>query len=101
MLYPFETGRAHIYKDRGNFYKAPLLMDILDFYCSALFKQLDSSIRENNYISIKQGQKVVIHFDKYYKLYFPCHFSINPFPTPSSNTIASSGTPGSFLALTI
>lgn len=34
-----------------------------------LFKQLDSSIRENNYISIKAGQQVVINFDEYYKLY--------------------------------
>ena len=34
-----------------------------------LFKKLDSSIREDNYISIKNKQKVIIDFNTYYKKY--------------------------------
>lgn len=34
-----------------------------------LFKKLDSSIREENYISIKKNQKVIINFDEYNKKY--------------------------------
>jgi beta-galactosidase GanA len=48
MLYPFETGRAHVYKERGKFHEAPLLLDILAFYCSALFKQLDVDVINND-----------------------------------------------------
>lgn len=34
-----------------------------------LFKKLDSSIRENNYTSIKKNKKIIINFDEYYKKY--------------------------------
>lgn len=54
MLYPFETGRAHIYKKHGNWMKAPLLSDIMDFYCPTLFKQLDIDVI-NNDILLRKG----------------------------------------------
>ncbi len=46
MLFPFETGRTTVYKKRGN--KAPLLADIMDFYCGCIFNQLDTDVLSNS-----------------------------------------------------
>ncbi|MCP3968645.1 MAG: hypothetical protein GY750_20215 [Lentisphaerae bacterium] len=54
MLYPFESGRAHMYKKRNQWLKAPLLADIMDFYCPAIFRQLDVDVLSND-ILLRKG----------------------------------------------
>ncbi|HHF3238505.1 TPA: hypothetical protein ACPJ2D_000469 [Vibrio alginolyticus] len=62
----FELGEEYIINKCHDAVKAKMI-DEKDVY--ELFKIIDSSIRENNFIRIKANKKVIISFDDFHKKY--------------------------------